>query len=762
MRIFLTLLLLLCFLPKPQAQTFTGSGGPIPDDGNSIAFPIQVAGLPAVMDTLNFGLEQVCLSLTHTWNADLAVFLQAPDGALTQLFAGIGGDTDGFENTCLSGNATSSIYSVWHPFTGVFRPQGDMGLQNNGQNPNGLWQLVILDTYAFADAGELFEWSITFGNNPCKPFVVASSDLPILKINTNGTYITDEPKVDGIVQVIDNGPGQRNFSAQTNFAYEGPIGIETHGNSSQGFPKKSFKMETRGQDGEDLDVSLMGLPETSDFVLLANFSDKTLLRNALTYQLARETGHYAPRTRFCEVFVNDAYQGVYNLTERIKRGSERVNIAKLKDSDISGVDLTGGYIVSVDWGTTPGWYSQFSQPNSPQKFTFFQHEYPRADEILPEQSQYIQRFVDSFEVALAGPDFQHPANGWRDFADEKSFIDYMLLNELGKNVDGYRLSTYFYKDRDDKDRKIHMGPAWDFDLAWFNADYCDAFQPSGWAFNLNYVCPDAGIPFWWERLAEDTLYVQHLACRWNSLRQTTFSKARLAFVIDSMAARVQESQARNFSMWPILGSYIWPNPAPIPDTYSGEIQKLKGWIDLRINWLDQVLNAQQPQLNATFSATANDVLNWHFQAAQNHPDWHYHWDFGDGTNASGASPTHTFANLGTYTVQLSVSTPFGCSQTSGQIIHVVNTATVNIEQNPAQVTPNPASDVLQINWANPPQQYTAVQLINALGQVVAQQRVEPPAQQLKLSVAMLPPGAYNLNIVQGNTVTNRTVIVEKR
>ena len=122
----------------------------------------------------------------------------------------MGGDLDGFENTCLSSNADLSIFQAPYPFTGTFKPFGDMGVLNNGQSPNGTWQLLILDTYAFADAGVLYDWSVSFGNQPCQPFPFESSDLPIIKITTNGQPILNEPKIEGLFTLIDNGPGQRN------------------------------------------------------------------------------------------------------------------------------------------------------------------------------------------------------------------------------------------------------------------------------------------------------------------------------------------------------------------------------------------------------------------------------------------------------------------------------------------------------------------------------------------------------------------------
>ena len=169
MRLFCTLFITFVSLSL-FAQTFSGFGGSIPDDGTVITFPLVTNGLPNSIDAQSFGIEQVCLEISHSWSADISVVLVAPDGTSTELFSGIGGDSDGFVGTCLNGNSTVSIYEASYPFTGVFRPLGDLGMLNNGQNPNGEWKLRILDTYAYADAGDLLHWNIQFGENPSVPF----------------------------------------------------------------------------------------------------------------------------------------------------------------------------------------------------------------------------------------------------------------------------------------------------------------------------------------------------------------------------------------------------------------------------------------------------------------------------------------------------------------------------------------------------------------------------------------------------------------
>ncbi len=207
-------------------------------------------------------------------------------------------------------------------------------------------------------------------------------------------------------------------------------------------------------------------------------------------------------------------------------------------------------------------------------------------DITIEQKVYIKDYVTTFESTLVGSSFADTISGFRKYADENSFIDYFLINEINKNVDGYRLSTFMYKDRDSKDGKLHMGPVWDNNLAWHNANYCSGDLSTGWAYQ--FPCQDDywQVPFWWNRLLQDPLFASRLKCRWLQLRTTTLNNEYFNSYIDSIANLLNESQVRNFSTWPILGVYVWPNPWPYPATYSGEISSLKSWISDRLTWLD--------------------------------------------------------------------------------------------------------------------------------------------------------------------------------
>lgn len=583
------LLILLLLTYSANSQTWFGTGGVIPDDGTPVTFTIEIDNLdPSTLDTIH-GLASVHLNISHTYDSDLYVALLAPDGTAVVLTSGNGWDGDNYTGTHFTDTASLSITQGTPPFTGHFRPQEIMGSMNNGRMGIGTWTLYILDTYPWADQGYLINWSITFGENPTGPFVFNSSNLPIVLIDTYGQQIPDDPKILVGMKIIDNGSGQRNFITDTP-AYNGYAGIEIRGSSSQMFPKKSYGFETWDAQGEELKVSLLGMPEETDWILNANYTDKTFCRNTLAYQVSRSMGHYATRYEHVEVVINDMYKGIYVFSEKIKRDANRVNIAKLKPDQNTGDPLTGGYIFKIDKptgsGGGEGWESDFPPPGNPDKSILFQYEFPKAANITVPQKAYISEYVNAFETALAGPDFDDPQLGYRQYIDEGSFLDYFIVNEISKNVDGYRLSTFLHKERESLGGKLRIGPVWDYDIAWKNANYYEGEYYTGWSYQFPYPDDYWQVPFWWGRFIQDTTFANNLMCRWTNLRGNLLSNAWFDNYIDSVAAVLDESQQRNFTIWPILGVYVWPNPWPYPLTYTEEISTLKEWIHNRLAWLD--------------------------------------------------------------------------------------------------------------------------------------------------------------------------------
>ncbi len=416
-----------------------------------------------------------------------------------------------------------------------------------------------------------------------------TSHLPLVVIDTWGQSIVDDPKITASLKVINNGPGQLNNIYQEGTDYDGYIGIEIRGQSSQMFPKKSYSFETRDSAGNDVDATLLGMPEEEDWILYAPYSDKSMLRNAVTFHLGRKMGDWQPRCRFCELYLNGSYQGVYTLMENIKWDINRVNINKLNPDEIAGDDLTGGYIVKVDktWGLD---YSEFFQTypsntyNNARNYSFT-YVYPKSDEIVAQQKTYIHDFLLDFENNLNGDQFRDPEDGFRKYLDINSFVDFQIIQELTNNVDGYRYSTFFYKKRDSDGGKLFAGPLWDFDLCYGNVNYSELNLATDRWLYPNYGPGENFVMHWWARLMEDEEYRYRLVARWEQLREGAFKTDSVMAYLDTTIQYLGASIDRNFTSWPILGQYVWPNHF-IGNTCEEEVIWLKNWITDRLNWMD--------------------------------------------------------------------------------------------------------------------------------------------------------------------------------
>ncbi len=573
-----------------SSQTYTGSGGNIPDNGPPVEFIIDINDLAPSALNGNHGLINVCFDITHTYLADLHIWVISPSGTIVGLVSANGGGDDNYTNTCFDQNALIPIGSGNAPFTGSFIPIDNLGEINNGSDGNGQWTLKVYDNWA-QDEGTLNSWSITFDTGAATPITVDSTYLPIVIIDTQGEVIPDEPKINGTMKIIHNPNGDLNYITDAANEYDGPIGIELRGAYSQSLPQKPYSIETRTATNQDSSVSILGMPEEEDWVLIANYNDKSFLRNTLAFKLFSEMGNYATRMHFCEVIVNGSYQGIYLFGEKIKRDNGRVDIAKLDSSENSGDDLTGGYIFKTDyWNWDDSWQSDFHPLDHPELDVRFVQYYPKPGVITPSQEQYLEAYVDSFETALYGISFENPLIGYQNYIDVSSFIDYFLVNELSRNNDGFKKSRYYHKDKNSNNRKIKAGPVWDFDWAWKNIWSCQFANTdgSGWAYLINDCGPDVNSPGWFVRLLQDPWFQNQLRCRYEDFRTSIMDIDSINNYIDSMTLYLDDAQQRHYAKWPILGSDTGaPEVDPPALTYQEEIDRLKNWINLRINWLDE-------------------------------------------------------------------------------------------------------------------------------------------------------------------------------
>ena len=432
------------------------------------------------------------------------------------------------------------------------------------------------------------------------------SNLPIVLIDTFGQAMpsawydgsqvihVDPIATYAVLMDTNNATGRAAVTDEPDFA--GRTGMNVRGQSTAELDKKPYKLETWDEDDRDKRVPLLGFPPDSDWVLHNPHTDKTFMRNVLVYQWSNDMGHYAPRTRFIELFMNEDggpiggpgstdYQGVYVLMEKIKRGAARADIEELRPTDATEPDVTGGYIIRHDknrpeaefWTWAGRWF----------------YVEPSDVEITTPQKEYIEDYIEAFETVLQGGGFADPVNGYAKYIDVESFIDHDFCSEITREVDAYTFSTYVTKDRGGK---LVMAPEWDYNWSMGNNDY------SGWGLTLHHTGgwhrEGGGWEYRWHaRLMEDPEYLLNYADRWFHLRETVLSDAGIAQTMDAHYALLNaEAAGRNFSRWDILNAFVgfywvWPpvpnfyyggNPA-IPcsaadHTYGMQVEWLKNWL----------------------------------------------------------------------------------------------------------------------------------------------------------------------------------------
>ena len=439
----------------------------------------------------------------------------------------------------------------------------------------------------------------------------AESQVPVIRINTLGAEIQNEPKI----------PAEMTIYVGDEEIASANIGIEYRGSTSFRISeKKSFGIETWDESGNDIDMSFFGFPEEEDWILQGHVLnqgegyvfDRTLMYHYLGYQLSNQAGKYASRCEFVELILNEEYLGVYVFMEKLKRDANRIDIASLAPDVSSGDGLTGGYILKIDktaggdlnidqplsyfeqnWEDDARYseaisfrsnYDIYGDPITIEPFgppyhsemyleTYFLYEYPKAEEINQSQKEYIQGYIDEFETALLTDDFTSSERTYTDYIDINSFVDYFLMTELVRNVDGYRLSTYLQKDRGGK---LEMGPIWDLNIGY---DTGGRIPWNDWVIYYNqYVSGDPWMMlFWWPRLIEDPIFREAIKNRWTELRSGALSDGNIQGLVMETADYLVENGAveRNYNRW------------SVEVDYNSSIQSLIDFLDFRANWMDE-------------------------------------------------------------------------------------------------------------------------------------------------------------------------------
>ena len=463
-------------------------------------------------------------------------------------------------------------------------------------------------------------------------------DLPIVFIDTKGECLDQNvtEKIPATMKVLD---GATNNVADSAKGTRYDIGIKVRGQSSAKFPKPGYSIEVRDEKGEGMDVSLFGLPPADDWVLHGPYVDKSMMRNALAHWLFRQAGHYSPRTKHFDLYINGVYRGVYVLIEKIKRGKYRVNVSKLKETDISGDDVTGGYIWAFDkTGTNTGGMGMDDVNKegfrTADGLNVIMH-YPKKENLQTEQQAYLKKYLEDLENL-----FKNGKNGsgYENYVDMTSALDYVLHEEVTNNSDSYWCSFFLHKPKDSKGGKVTLGPAWDFNLAMSNGGGMGSTSTDGWQIENPQKQGQGGMmmmgsnlkaPNWLIGMWKDSHYQSELKKRWAELRSGVWHTKTMDVYLDSMKVYLTKAADRNFKRWPNLGQGSGqgdPDPEPMKfcnnqnqggqnqnpwgmwggggggitmggnnaNTWDGEFEHLRKKMKERMQWMDRQLGFTEP------------------------------------------------------------------------------------------------------------------------------------------------------------------------
>ncbi len=370
--------------------------------------------------------------------------------------------------------------------------------------------------------------------------------LPVIHLFTDGStpIVSKDDYIEGDVDV----DGWRNFENLNNLSMK----IRGRGNSTWGHPKKPFQMKLSDKS------SFLGMPSHKKWLFLAEYSDKTLLRNTIAFELGYISNlEWTPASEFAEVFINNEYNGTYNISQKVEESDNRVVLGD------------NGYLLELDQLNRIDSDDVYFESAITDKFIINIKE-PDLDRTSDEYT-YIKNLINDFEVALYSSDFQNEDIGYKQYIDLDSFIDWYLISEITKNVDSRWYSSIYLNVI--PGQKIKMGPLWDFDLAFGNTDYADTRYYEGWWVKYNP---------WYERLFVDPAFTEMVKTRFNYFKN---NEDYIIQTIDIYADKLKWAQAQNNEKWDTLGTYVWPNPV-VFDTYEEEIDHLKDWFTNRMQWLD--------------------------------------------------------------------------------------------------------------------------------------------------------------------------------
>ncbi len=371
--------------------------------------------------------------------------------------------------------------------------------------------------------------------------------LPIIYLTTDAGVAIDSKDDYRLGNIIID--GGRNF----NDLVETSMKIRGRGNSTWGMPKKPYQLKFNEK------IEILGMPDDKTWIFLAEYSDKTMMRNTMAFEMGYLSNlDWTPKSTFSEVYINNQYNGTYNITQKVEESNNRVALGDT------------GYLLEID---------QLYRLD-PDDVYFYTTDFlinikePSLVLNSPEYN-YVKNLINEFEGVLKSNQFKDPINGYAKYINVDSFIDWYLISEITKNVDSKDYSSIFLNVI--PGGKIKMGPLWDFDLAFGNVDYADSEYPEGfWVKDHK----------WYARLFEDPAFVAKVKERFLYFRE---NQSFILGKMDSYANYLKWAQQENDNIWNSIGIYVWPNPV-VFNTYEEEVNHLKTWYTERMNWLAVAYN----------------------------------------------------------------------------------------------------------------------------------------------------------------------------
>lgn len=455
---------------------------------------------------------------------------------------------------CSEGNISARVKSMVlsKELCPVFSFRGislhvDGDLQKNG-----------VSTHSFA---KTVEYVLTKYDGSTITYKVSLSEIyPSVYIDYDADRIHRNSYIDATIRITD--PEHKYWDVDE---FESPIQIKGRGNSTWDFPKKPYRIKLAEK------AKIFGMHKNKDWVLLANYSDKSLLRNQVGQRLAKIVGmSWAPESYNVDLYLNGNYFGSYDFTEHKEVANHRVDI------DIDAGDC---YLEIEAKKDNPVWFDT-KRMNIPIMFS-------EPEEPSSELRAEVENYINDFETALASSYFDDPVRGYEAYIDIESFAKNFIVQELTKNIDADLFKSLFLVKR--KGGKLEFYHVWDFDLALGNCNYlCGHAQvsngPKGW-YIMNHT--QEGINTgWYYHLFKGPKFKAVVKRIW---QQSYPELQNIPTFIEERYNEIAGSAGRNFMRWPILDTYIWPNIVWLGD-YRLEVEYMMDYYTERLEWMNQEIS----------------------------------------------------------------------------------------------------------------------------------------------------------------------------